>query len=279
MDSQAVTKTDRARSLDQNIQRLREQLDGLKKHLMTEPSAEILNEFDAATEDLLSEAFGSSSPLLDTYEYAEVGEAAGLMNLTDEAPEGTDSQSQRETIRQRLRVLESAIAELEGRRSSLTQETRKRKATGPRVSDFMASTVRAISLDATLREAGKCLQKWKIGSLLVISLDATLREAGKCLQKWKIGSLLVQSGDEYIGFISETELTREVVASGTDATTTTVKTCMREPLVTIETSDPIVEAVRLMKEKGTRHLAVTESGRIVGVVSVSDVLRYYSGVV
>jgi signal-transduction protein with cAMP-binding, CBS, and nucleotidyltransferase domain len=74
-------------------------------------------------------------------------------------------------------------------------------------------------------------------------------------------------------------LTSEVVASGTDATTTTVKTCMREPLVTIETSDPIVEAVRLMKEKGTRHLAVTESGRIVGVVSVSDVLRYYSGVV
>jgi CBS domain-containing protein len=54
---------------------------------------------------------------------------------------------------------------------------------------------------------------------------------------------------------------------------------MREPLVTIETSDSIVEAVRLMKEKGTRHLAVTESERIVGIVSVSDILRYYSGVV
>ena len=255
MESPSVTKTDRAHSLDQDIHRLRQQLDVLKKHLMTEPSAETLNEFDAVTEDLLGEAFGSSSPLLDTYEYAEVGEAAGLMNLPDEAPEGTDSQSQRETIRQRLRVLESAIADLEGRRASLAQATRKRTNTGPRVSDFMAGTVRSISL------------------------DATLREAGQCLQKWKIGSLLVQSGDEYIGFISETELTSEVVASGTDATTTTVKTCMREPLVTIETSDPIVEAVRLMKERGTRHLAVIESGRIVGVVSVSDVLRYYSGVV
>ncbi|UCH90439.1 MAG: CBS domain-containing protein [Nitrospirota bacterium] len=255
MESPSVTKTDRAQSLDQDIHRLRQQLDVLKKHLMTEPSAETLNEFDAVTEDLLAEAFGSSSHLLDTYEYAEVGEAAGLMNLPDEAPEGTDSQSQRETIRQRLRVLESAIADLEGRRASLAQATRKRTNTGPRVSDFMAGTVRSISL------------------------DATLREAGQCLQKWKIGSLLVQSGDEYIGSISETELTSEVVASGTDATTTTVKTCMREPLVTIETSDPIVEAVRLMKERGTRHLAVIESGRIVGVVSVSDVLRYYSGVV
>jgi CBS domain-containing protein len=255
MEPQSVTKTDRTQSLDQNIHRLRQQLDALKKHLMSEPSPEILNEFDAVTEDMLAEIFGSSSHLLDTYEYAEVGEAGGLLNLTEEAPEGTESQSQRETIRQRHRVLESAIADLESRRASLTKETKKRKTSGPRVSDFMAGMVRSISL------------------------DATLREAGQCLQKWKIGSLLVQSGDEYIGSISETELTSEVVASGTDATTTTVKTCMREPLVTIETSDPIVEAVRLMKEKGTRHLAVTESGRIVGVVSVSDVIRYYSGVV
>ena len=222
MKTQSVTKPDRAQSLDQDIHRLRQQLDALKKHLMHEPSAEILNEFDGVTEDMLAEVFGSSSPLLDTYEYAEV---------------------------------ESAIADLEARRASLAKEAKKRKTTGPRVSDFMASTVRKISL------------------------DATLREAGQCLQKWKIGSLLVQSGDEYIGSISETELTSEVVASGTDATTTTVTTCMREPLVIIETSDPIVEAVRLMKEKGTRHLAVTESGRIVGVVSVSDVIRYYSGVV
>lgn len=255
MESQSATKTDRAQSLDQGIHRLRQQLDVLKNHLINEPSVESLHEFDATTEDLLAEALGNSSPLLDTYDYAQMGEAAGLLNLTDEAPEGTSSQSQRETIRQRHRVLESAIADLEARRASLAKETRKRKTTGPCVADFMASTIRAISL------------------------DATLREAGQCLKKWKIGSLLVQSGDEYIGSISETELTGEVVASGADPLTTTVKTCMREPLVTIETSETIVEAVRIMKEQGTRHLAVTESGRVVGVVSVSDVLRYYSGVV
>ncbi len=255
MKSQVTTKPNRAQSLDEDIQRLRQQLDILKNHLMQEPSVDILHDFDGVTEDMLAEVFGSSSSLLDTYEYAQVGEAAGLLNLTDEAPEGTESQSQRETIRQRHRVLESAVADLESRRAALAKEAKKRQTTGPRVSDFMASSVRSISM------------------------DATLREAGQALQKWKIGSLLIQGGDEYIGSISETELTSEVVASGTDATTTTVKTCMREPLVTIETSDPIVEAVRLMKEKGTRHLAVTESGRIVGVVSVSDVLRYYSGVV
>ena len=256
MESQAaVTKSDRAVSLDQDIARLRDQLDMLKKYLITEPSVEILNDFDSATEGMLAEVFGSSSPVLDTYEYAQLGEAAGLMNLPEGGPEASTNQSQRDTIRQRQRVLESGIADLEARRASQAKKARKQNAPGPRVADYMASSVRSVAM------------------------DATLREVGQCLQKWKIGSVLVQSGDEFVGYVTETELTREVVASGVDPTTTTVKTCMREPLVTIETSDPIVEAVRVMKEKGTRHLAVTESDKIVGVVSVSDVLRYYSGVV
>ncbi|GJL67593.1 MAG: hypothetical protein NPIRA06_02280 [Nitrospirales bacterium] len=254
MESSKTSKTDRVGTLDQDITRIRQQLEILRKFLTNEPSMDALNEFDYATEDILSDAFGSSSPLLDTYDYAQLGEAGGLMNLPEEAQEGTIHQSQRETIRQRQRVLESGIADLEARRASLSQESRKLQGAGPIVSDYMAKTVR------------------------LVSHDATLQEVAQCLQKWKIGSVLVQSGDEFLGYITETELTREVVASGTDPVTTTVKTCMREPLVTIETSDPIVEAVRLMKEKATRHLAVTESNRIVGVVSVSDIIRYYSGI-
>lgn len=249
-----TSKTDRVGTLDQDITRIRQQLEIIKKFLTDEPSPASLNEFDSKTEDILADAFGSSSPLLDTYDYAQLGEAAGLMNLPEGAPEGTTHQSQRETVRQRQRVLESGIADLEARRASLSQESKKQKGAGPNVSEYMAKTVRSVSL------------------------DATLQEVGQCLQKWKIGSVLVQSGDEFLGYITETELTREVVASGTDPVTTTVKTCMREPLITIETSDPIVEAVRLMKEKATRHLAVTESNRIVGVVSVSDIIRYYSGI-
>ncbi len=255
MEAQASTRGDRAGALDQDIQRLRGQLDIVKSFLHTEPSVESLNEFDSTVEDILMDVFGSSSPLLDTYEYAQVGEAVGLMNLPDSGTEeALTHQSQRETIRQRQRVLESGIADLETRRASLAKETRKRATSGPKVSDFMAATIRAVSM------------------------DATLREAAQALQKWKIGSVLVQGGDEYVGFITETELTGEVVATGMDPLTTTVKTCMREPLVMIETSDSIVDAVRLMKDQGTRHLAVTENEQIVGVLSVSDVLRYYSGV-
>ncbi|MGD9849929.1 MAG: cyclic nucleotide-binding/CBS domain-containing protein [Nitrospirales bacterium] len=254
METRTSTKSGRDGALDKDITRLRQQLNVLKNFLQSEPSQEVLLGFDSAMEDLLEDVFGSSSPLLSTYEYAQVGEASGLMNLPDTGTEETTSNSQRETIRQRQRVLESGIAELEAHRASLSQQARKGPAKGPRVAEYMTTSLRAVPL------------------------DATLREVGQSMQKWKIGSVFVQSGDEYVGYITETELAREVVGGGTDPTTTTVKTCMREPIISLETSDALVEAVRLMKEKSTRHLAVAESGKVVGVISASDVLRYYSGV-
>ena len=255
MDSRTSTKSDRMGTLDKDIIRLRKQLNVLKTFLVSEPQAEVLLAFDSALEDLLEDVLGSASPLLEMYEYAQVGEAAGLMNLPETGTEGSNPQSQRETIRQRQRVLESAIADLEARRASLGQDSRKKRASGPRVSEYMTKSLRSVSM------------------------DATLREVGQNMQKWKIGSVLVQSGDEFVGYITETELAREVVGAGTDPATTTVKTCMREPIVSLETSDALVDAVRLMKEKATRHVAVSENGKLVGVLSVSDILRYYSGVV
>mgnify|MGYP000067757752 FL=1 len=254
MSKTTVTQTGKDVPLDRDIERLRDQLSVLKGYLRTEPDSEVLLESDAKCVDLIGEVLGSSSPMIEAYEYATVGEAAGLMNWPDEAPEGMTHESERENLRQRLRVLETCVADLETRRAAATQGARRKKISGPRVSEYMSPTIRSISA------------------------EATLKEAGQSFNNLKIGSLLVQSGDEYVGYITETELTREVVGGELDATTTTVKTCMREPLIMIESSDAIVEAVRLMKEKATRHIAVTENGQIVGVVSVSDVLRYYSGV-
>lgn len=94
-----------------------------------------------------------------------------------------------------------------------------------------------------------------------------------------MGSLLLTDNQSYVGFITDSMLAREVVANGVNPATTAVKTCMRKPVVTIAGDRPIIEAVRLMKEQATRHLAVTQDGQIIGVISVSNILRYYSGVV
>ena len=254
MDKSSTARTEKVSTIDRDIDQLRKQLTTLKGYLRTEPSPGVLVEFDAHTEDLIGEIMGSSSPMLDAYAYATVGEAGGLMNVPDEGLEGSTHESQRETLRQRQRVLESCVAELETRRSAADQKARSKSTSGPQVLDYTSQKIRSVSM------------------------DTTLKEVGRLFRELKIGSLLVQSGEEYVGSITETELSREVVGGNVDPVTTTVKTCMREPLITIEKSDSIVEAVRLMKNKATRHLAVTDHDRIIGVVSVSDILRYYSGV-
>jgi signal-transduction protein with cAMP-binding, CBS, and nucleotidyltransferase domain len=99
------------------------------------------------------------------------------------------------------------------------------------------------------------------------------------MQKWKTGSLLLTDKQSYVGFITDSMLAREVVANGLNPAATAVKICMRKPVVAIAGDRPIIEAVRLMKEQATRHLAVTQDGQIIGVISVSNILRYYSGVV
>lgn len=255
MDKTKGSVKEKSGALDQNIDQFRQQLAVLKTFIVGGSSTHSsIEEFDLATEELIVEILGSSSSMLEAYEYAQLGEAGGLVNLSDEAPEGAGLDNEREALRQRQRVLESCVADLETRRAQAGSGQRSKTTSGPTVSDYMSKSIRSVPH------------------------DATLREAGELMQSWKVGSLLIEGAEEFIGSITETELSREVVAHGVDPATTTVKTCMREPILTIENSQPIVAAVRVMKEKATRHLCVTESGKIIGLISVSDILRYYSGV-
>ena len=246
-------------AFDRNIERLREQLGGLAPFFgkgRAKPSIS-LEDYDLETERMISEMLGDTSELLDAYAYAQLGEAAGLVNLTDEAPEGGGQDSGQQSLLQRHRVLESCIAELEARRAAVAkkQELGAHLLVGPHVAEHMAPEIRSVQA------------------------DATLKEASQRMQEWKIGSLLVTDDRFYVGVLTDTDLAREVVARGLDPNTTQVKTCMRKPPITIESDQPIIQAVRLMKEQATRHLAVTEHGQIIGVLSVSNILRYYSGVV
>jgi signal-transduction protein with cAMP-binding, CBS, and nucleotidyltransferase domain len=61
-----------------------------------------------------------------------------------------------------------------------------------------------------------------------------------------------------------------------DPNTTAVKSCMSKPVISIEDDEPLATAITLMKRKAIRHIAVTEDGTIIGVLSVSDILRAYA---
>jgi len=257
MDMTRTTPKKPRVSVDRSIERLRKQLAEFAPYLGKGKPTRSLDEFDLETERLIADLLGETSELLEAYEYAELGEAAGLVNMTDEAPEGTGMDSLRQSLLQRSRVLETCVSELESRRSdeSKKRKTGRQALTGPQVAEHMSLEMRSVSH------------------------NATLRDAGQLMQKWKLGSLLVTNDQSYVGFTTDSILAREVVAKGLDPNTTLVKTCMRTPVVAIEGNRPIIDAVRMMKDQATRHLAVTQDGAIIGVISVSNILRYYSGVI
>jgi CBS domain-containing protein len=113
-------------------------------------------------------------------------------------------------------------------------------------------------------------------NVLTIPADATLKEVGQSLLDNQVSALLVKEGDEYLGIISDKRLAREGLAQGLPPETTRVRTIMRQKLLTIESDQPVREAQAMMKANGVRHLVVTESGKIIGIVSISDLIRFYT---
>ena len=108
-----------------------------------------------------------------------------------------------------------------------------------------------------------------------ISPEATLAEAAAMMRDTRVGAILVAEQGTFIGIISETDLVRKAMAGQLNAAQAKVRAIMSSPVVTIEQDRSAHDASDLMAEKGIRHLAVTEDGRIVGIVTVRDLLRYF----
>lgn len=109
----------------------------------------------------------------------------------------------------------------------------------------------------------------------VINPDASLTEAAVMMRDYRVGALLVGGEGAFDGVVSEADLVRKAMAEGLSPTEGRVRGVMSSPIITIEIDRSAHEASDLMAEKGIRHLAVTQDGLIVGIVSVRDLLRYF----
>jgi len=234
--------------LDRYVERFTQQLTKFQPFLSRKRGTASVEDFDDAAEDLIAQVFGAASDELEAYLYAKNGESA---LLPEEAQENGTHDVERESLQQRRQVLESCLADLTLRRR--LQATRQAGRNGLRatVEDYMSHDVRSIHR------------------------AATIKEAGRLLQKHRVGSLMVDDGSRYIGIVTDSDLSRKAVAKGLDPNTTTVTACMSKPVVSIEDSEPLEEAMALMKREGIRHLAVTADRSIIGVLSISDLLRAY----
>ena len=111
--------------------------------------------------------------------------------------------------------------------------------------------------------------------ILTVPSTALVVEAARTMRDARVGALLVAEGSRYVGIVSETDLVRKVLAGAGDAERIRVSEVMRAPVITIEIDRSAHEASDLMAERNIRHLVVTEDGKVVGMLSVRDLLRYF----
>jgi CBS domain-containing protein len=109
------------------------------------------------------------------------------------------------------------------------------------------------------------------GPPLSVKPDATVAEAASAMQSARVGSLLV-AGDPP-GIVTDRDLRGRVLAAGLSADTP-VREVMTQPLKTLDSGAPILAALQLMLQENIHHLALVEEGKIVGVVSGTDLLHY-----
>ncbi len=109
-----------------------------------------------------------------------------------------------------------------------------------------------------------------------IDSELTVQEAAQQMHAKHVGSVLVRIHDKYVGILTETYLSRKVVAKRLDPVTTMVSSVMTKPILSMDRYMPIQEAEEFMKKKNIRHLAVTEEDKIVGILSVKDLVSCYS---
>ncbi len=105
--------------------------------------------------------------------------------------------------------------------------------------------------------------------------DDSLLAVARQLRDARVGALLVAERGDYVGIVSEADLVRKAMASGAVAEQVTARAVMSTPVMTIDIGQSAHDASDVMAERGIRHLVVTEEGRIVGMISVRDLLRYF----
>ena len=107
---------------------------------------------------------------------------------------------------------------------------------------------------------------------ITVRPEQTIREGLALLARHNIGALIVVEGDRPVGILSERDIVREV-ARREDVVARTGAELMTRDVITGQPQDDLQSVAHTMTEKRVRHLPVVDQGRLVGVVSIGDVVK------
>ncbi|NOZ77178.1 MAG: CBS domain-containing protein [Euryarchaeota archaeon] len=101
---------------------------------------------------------------------------------------------------------------------------------------------------------------------------ATIAEAAKLMKKNRIASLVVVDGERPVGIVTERDIAYKIMAEGKDPSTP-VEDVMSKDLKTMGPERSLQDAAKLMAAHVIRHLPVVEGGKLVGIVTIEDILK------
>ena len=104
--------------------------------------------------------------------------------------------------------------------------------------------------------------------------DTPIKVGAEQLRDHNIGSLFVTKGTEIIGILTDTDVVRRCVAAGVDPNKGTVEQIMSAPIVMIDENKTLLDANDLMAQSHVRHLGVSRNHKLVGMISVRDLVVF-----
>ncbi len=119
----------------------------------------------------------------------------------------------------------------------------------------------------------KHLLELKGNAVYAIAPEAPVLDAIRQMAERGIGALLVMRGDELVGIVSERDYARKVILKGRSSKDTPVAEIMTASPISVDPSATVDECMRLCTDQRVRHLPVKDNGRVVGVVSIGDLVK------
>jgi len=109
---------------------------------------------------------------------------------------------------------------------------------------------------------------WSIGP------NAMVFDAIQLMDEKNVGALPVVDNKTLVGVVSERDYTRKIIVKGRSSKDTPVSDIMTKELLTVNPGDSVAECMRIMTEKRVRHLPVLEGTKLVGILSIGDVVNW-----
>ncbi len=133
--------------------------------------------------------------------------------------------------------------------------------------------VAAFSTGGKTMKLVKNLIENKGNEIWSIAPEASVLDAIKLMAEKKIGALLVMEDERLVGIVSERDYARKVILQGRSSRETPVREIMTAEVFSIEPVETVEDCMKLMTEKRVRHLPVMENEKVVGVLSIGDLVK------